>query len=311
MPEQRTGREVAELARQRLAAVDMSGFTDLFAEDALFEYPFGYAGAPSEIRGREALRAHLVESRRGLESLLEVKEFNAVVHDTTDPAVAIAEWEVAGTTLATGQPFRFPSGVGVITVQDGEITHYRDYTNPLGAAAATGRLAEFAASLAGLPAPEGQERSDSPAWTDHGRTERTARAGIEALFRVTLANSADELAGVFAPDVVIDLPFAPPGRPTRYVGLAGLQERWAAVQQQRRFTRIDEVVIHETPDPEVVISEYRVHGESGGDEFALRYLMVSTVRDGTIVASRDYSDIVGAMRAYGQLPQLAAALSQA
>jgi ketosteroid isomerase-like protein len=148
MPEQHTAREVAELARQRLAATDMSGFVDLFAEDALFEYPFGYAGWPSELRGRQPIRAHLVESRRDVRSLIEVTEFGAVVHDTTDPAVVIVEWEVAGTTLATGQPFRFPSGVGVITVRDGEITHYRDYTNPLGAAAATGRLAEFAASLA-------------------------------------------------------------------------------------------------------------------------------------------------------------------
>lgn len=148
MPEQHTAREIAELARQRLAATDMSGFTDLFAEDGLFEYPFGFPGTPSEIHGREAIRTHLVESRRGVKLLVEVKEFNSVVHDTTDPAVVIVEWDLAGTTLSTGEPFHFSSGVGVITVHDGEITHYRDYTNPLGAAKATGRLAELAASLA-------------------------------------------------------------------------------------------------------------------------------------------------------------------
>jgi ketosteroid isomerase-like protein len=146
--EQPTAREVAELARQRLAATDMSGFVDLFAEDALFEYPFGFPGAPSELRGKEAIRTHLVESRRGIKSRIEVTEFNAVVHDTTDPAVVIAVWEVVGTTLSTGQSHRFSSGVGVITVHDGEITHYRDYTNALGAARATGRLADVAASLA-------------------------------------------------------------------------------------------------------------------------------------------------------------------
>lgn len=135
----RTAREVAELARQRLADADMSGFTDLFAEDALFEYPFGYPGAPDELRGRETIRAHLVESRRDLRSLIEIDEFATVVHDTVDPDVVIVESEVVGTIRSTGQAFRFPSGVGVITVRDGLITRYRDYTNMLGAAAATGR----------------------------------------------------------------------------------------------------------------------------------------------------------------------------
>lgn len=146
MPE-RTAREVAELARQRLAAADMSGFTDLFAPDALFEYPFGYPGAPSELRGRETIREHLVESRRSVRSLIEITEFNAVVHETTDPEVVVTETEAAGRQLATGQEFRFPTGVGVITVRDGLIVRYRDYTNVLGAAAATGRLADVVASL--------------------------------------------------------------------------------------------------------------------------------------------------------------------
>jgi ketosteroid isomerase-like protein len=140
-----------------------------------------------------------------------------------------------------------------------------------------------------------------------------ARAVIEELIRVTLANSADELASVFAPDVVIDLPFAPPGMPTRHIGLAGLQTRWAAVQETRRFTAVDELTIHETPDPELVITEFRIHGvhTPTGNEFTQRFLMVTTVRDGRIVASRDYSDHVAAAKAYGRLPELARSLAAA
>lgn len=147
MPEPTTARETAELARQRLAHADMSGFTDLFAEDALFEYPFGHPGWPNELRGREEIRAHLVESRRDVRSLIEIAEFNTVVHDTTDPDVVVVESEVVGTTLSTGQPFRFPSGVGVITVSNGQIVRYRDYTNAIGAAQATGRQVTLAESL--------------------------------------------------------------------------------------------------------------------------------------------------------------------
>ena len=148
MPHDTTTREVVELTRQRLGAMDLDGVADLFAEDADFDYPFGYAGSASEIHGREALRAHLHETRDGIGERMRIAEFNAVVHDTTDPAVAVVEWEVVGTTVATGESFRFPSGVSVITVHDGEITRFRDYTNPVGAAVATGRSAELGGHLA-------------------------------------------------------------------------------------------------------------------------------------------------------------------
>jgi uncharacterized protein len=134
-----TPREVAELARLRLAAIDMSGFTDLFAEDAVFEYPFGYPGAPARLHGREEIRAHLVESRRDVASLIEVTDVRSVVHQSTDPEVVVFELEISGTNRAGGEPFRFASGVEVATVRDGLIVHYRDYTNILGAAAVTGK----------------------------------------------------------------------------------------------------------------------------------------------------------------------------
>jgi ketosteroid isomerase-like protein len=134
-----SAREVAELIRQRLADVDMSGLVDLFADDAVFEYPFGFPGAPSELRGRDEIRAHLVESRRDVPSLIDVTEVHSTVHETTDPDVVVCELEVAGTTTATGEPFRFASSVGVLTVHNGLVVRFRDYTNVLGAAAATGR----------------------------------------------------------------------------------------------------------------------------------------------------------------------------
>jgi uncharacterized protein len=147
--------DIAELARQRLAEVDMSGFTDLFAADAVFEYPFGFPGAPAVLHGREHIRTHLVESRRLVRSLIKVTDMAATTHRTVDPAVVVVEWEVSGSTIATGHSFRFGSGVGIITVRDGEIVRFRDYTNPVGAAAVTGRLAELATSLAAQAEPVG------------------------------------------------------------------------------------------------------------------------------------------------------------
>jgi ketosteroid isomerase-like protein len=140
--------DVAELIRQQLLTADMVGFTDLFAVDGVFEYPFGLPGAPSVLRGRDQIKAHLVESRQDVRQLIEITDVTATVHQTTDPEVVILETEVTGTTLATGEPFRFVSGVGVVTVREGEVVHYRDYMNALGAARITKGQGAIGAGLA-------------------------------------------------------------------------------------------------------------------------------------------------------------------
>lgn len=149
MPENaRPAREVAEALVDRLAHLDFDGFADLFAPDAVFDYPFGWPGAPSRFSDREALRAHLLESRRDVGSLIEVRGCQSVVHETVDPEVVVLELEVEGVTVATGRPFRFASGISVVTVRGGAVVRYRDYTNPVGAAEVTGRLPALAARLA-------------------------------------------------------------------------------------------------------------------------------------------------------------------
>jgi ketosteroid isomerase-like protein len=104
------------------------------------------------IHGRDEIRDHLVETRAHLGNLIEITGVDTVVHDTADLEVVVLELEVAGIRKATGAPFRFASGVGILTVRDGEAVRYRDYTNPLGSAAATGLLP---ALLAGLAAQAG------------------------------------------------------------------------------------------------------------------------------------------------------------
>lgn len=148
-----SAREMVELIRQRLAAADFAGFADLFADDGVFEYPFVVPGWPPVLHGRAEIREHVVESRRDVRSRIELTGFETTVHETTDPEVVVVEHEASGITVATGEPFRFASGVGVLTVRDGKVVHYRDYANPIGAAIAAGRLPELAAGLAAMAAP--------------------------------------------------------------------------------------------------------------------------------------------------------------
>jgi hypothetical protein len=51
---------------------------------------------------------------------------------------------------------------------------------------------------------------------------------------------------------------------------------------------IEDIVVHETTDPEVVICEQTLRGNFGGEETAMPGIRVMRVRDGLIVSSRDY-----------------------
>src|ERR1044072_1532601 len=67
-------------------------------------------------------------------------------------------------------------------------------------------------------------------------------------------------AQVWAPDVVIESPFAPPGQPRRFEGAAAFLE---ATRKSResfpvRFETFRYTAVHETTDPEVTVLEYEL-----------------------------------------------------
>ncbi|GAA1023885.1 MULTISPECIES: nuclear transport factor 2 family protein [Amycolatopsis] len=106
---------------------DMAGFVQLFAEDAVLEFPFAAPSEPKRVEGRAALAEYL----RDYPNLFDVREVAAKrVHQTTDPEVSIAEFELAGIAVATQKPYRL-GYVVVLTVRDGLIHRYRDYFSPL------------------------------------------------------------------------------------------------------------------------------------------------------------------------------------
>jgi ketosteroid isomerase-like protein len=120
----------------------------------------------------------------------------------------------------------------------------------------------------------------------------TPREVVERFLRASADNAWDDVADLYAPDAVIELPFAPPGVPPRFEGREGHRARFKAVAPARRFTKVDPLVLWETSDPEVVIAEYGLHGTMtrSGRPFVFSYLMVIRVRGGLIVHSRDYGD---------------------
>jgi uncharacterized protein len=134
-----TPREV--FARIQDSTLQGRGITATYAEDAVHEWPFPLPGAPQRLSGKDHITAFFDQVRGGAASGLQFEEFaNVVVHDTTDPEVIIAEYDIHGMITTTGKPFVF-SYILVLRVRDGQIVSLRDYLNPLAMSAALGRPA--------------------------------------------------------------------------------------------------------------------------------------------------------------------------
>jgi uncharacterized protein len=142
----RSPREVAELVRRMVAGEDV-GFGDLFAEDAVFSYPFSPPGAPDQLVGREAIKAFF-GARGDARSLFRMDGVDAVIRETDDPEVVVTEIRHHGWSHLTGAPYQH-TALGVIRVRDGLIVRYDDYMNPIATAQLLGRTDDLVAALSG------------------------------------------------------------------------------------------------------------------------------------------------------------------
>jgi hypothetical protein len=140
----RTPRQVAEQVRRMVAGEEVV-FADLFAAGGVLTYPFAPPGQAPELRGRDAIRAYFARLGNARD-LFVMDGVDALVRQTDDPEVVIAEITHYGLSNVTGAPYRF-TAVGVIRVRDGEIIRYDDYMDPIALARLLGRTSELAAAL--------------------------------------------------------------------------------------------------------------------------------------------------------------------
>ena len=105
---------------------------------------------------------------------------------------------------------------------------------------------------------------------------------------------ADPDADLLADDVVIEIPFAAPGRPRRIEGLAALLDLAARERADLpvRLEEVRNVVVHDTADPEVIVVEYEIAGSvvATGARASAAFIGVLRVRDGKAVLWREYQD---------------------
>jgi ketosteroid isomerase-like protein len=116
------------------------------------EPPAHAAGPSASAARRPAPREELRARFRAGAAIRRYQQLSdVVIHDTADPEVVIAEYQIHGELTRAAEPFsqRF---VMVMTVRDGQIVHSRDYTNPITGARLLGKLPDLLAVLgAGEP----------------------------------------------------------------------------------------------------------------------------------------------------------------
>ena len=104
-------------------------FFDVITDDTIYEVLYDIPGWPRIIRGRTDLMAAF----RGYVDHIALRSADKlIVHKTDDAHVAVIEYEVHGTILATSVEYdnRFCS---IIKIERRKIAHWRDYMDSLAA----------------------------------------------------------------------------------------------------------------------------------------------------------------------------------
>ncbi|WP_326734988.1 nuclear transport factor 2 family protein [Streptomyces sp. NBC_01022] len=127
----------AVLDRYHRAMLDKSAddLADLYAVDAVHEFPFSAPGFPAHYAGREAVRGGY-RAAWGASPFQVVEIRDVVVHVSDDPGTVIAGHVVVVRSAGGGRAA--VPGLLIIDVSDGLITRVRDYMDALAVARAAG-----------------------------------------------------------------------------------------------------------------------------------------------------------------------------
>jgi ketosteroid isomerase-like protein len=122
--------EVFHRAHAFVRTYDLA-YVDCFAADGVLELPFAPTPLPKRVEGRDAIRELLAPrynaARAAGRRIVEYR--NLRIHETTDPEVIVAEFEVVG-AAGGAIPYTLPF-IHVVRVADGEIALQRDYFDSL------------------------------------------------------------------------------------------------------------------------------------------------------------------------------------
>ena len=116
-------------AIEALQAGDPARWSEIYAKDAIHEFPFAPEGFPKQVAGREAIAAYM----RQLPSMIHFGALSDVrVREAGDELIIEATGHHRRASNNTPIDISY---VWFITRSKGKVTHLRDYMNPLQLAA--------------------------------------------------------------------------------------------------------------------------------------------------------------------------------
>jgi len=114
------------------ATKSADALADLYAVDAIHEFPFFMPNGRQRLEGREAVRSSYRDGWRNAPLTIDAVE-DVFVLDAADPEVVVGQLRARATLSATGKPVEF-SGFLILRVRDGRIVHTRNFVDALGVA---------------------------------------------------------------------------------------------------------------------------------------------------------------------------------
>jgi hypothetical protein len=131
------------------------------------------------------------------------------------------------------------------------------------------------------------------------------RAATQQLFQTYMALFSqqrwDEWIELWTDDGVLEFPFAPPGRKSRYVGKAEILGYMKPVSGRMAVDAVDYFTVRPMLDPTTTCLEMGVRGRivKTGLDFQQRYISIVEMRDGKVSLYREYWNPIVSMDANG------------
>jgi len=106
---------------------DMDKWISLWDEHAVFEFPFALPDFPEKIEGK----ANIYEYIKDFPEKINLFRFTTPqIHHILNSNILVAEFKCEGQVVHTGLPYK-QTYISVIEINNGKISHYKDYWNPL------------------------------------------------------------------------------------------------------------------------------------------------------------------------------------
>lgn len=110
-----------------LKAQNMDEWSQLWAEDAVIEFPYAPPGSSSRLEGKQAIFNFFKDSSK------YVKFFawsDLQIYPMLDPDTIFVEFRGIGEVIETGRSYN-QVYCGLLRIKDGKIAFYREYWNPV------------------------------------------------------------------------------------------------------------------------------------------------------------------------------------